>query len=133
METLLNLNLAEIGLFFVGFAYVFTYWKKGGNQASTEVINALKEQHQINADKISQLTKEVGILTGQLKEKNDRITMLESIVQGKNPEQIQYMADMRRFTEGVSTYMADSIKTLGEISIFMHNLNNKDILGSNDK
>lgn len=125
MNNFLNINLAEIGLLVLGIAYVFTYWTKGGNQASTEVINALKEQADLNSKKISELLHEVGVLTGTLKEKDERIKLLEALVQGRSPEQTQYMLDMRQFTEGVAKYMDGTTKTLGEISVFMHNLNTK--------
>lgn len=125
--TFFNFNIVELGLFFVGAGYVFTFWKKGGNEASSEVIKALKEQHDINSNKISELTHEMGVLTGQLREKDERIKLLEALVQGRNPEQLQYMTEMRKFTEGVAQYMADSTRTMGEISVFMHNLNNPEV------
>lgn len=125
MDQFFHFNAIEVGAFLLGLGYLFTYWKQGGTQAGSEVIAAYKEQVALNAEKISSLTHELGVLTGQLKEKDERIKLLEALVQGRNPEQIQYMHDMRKFTEGVAQYMNNSTKTLGEMSVFMHNLNNK--------
>lgn len=127
MNQFFSINLVELGLFILGLGYIFTFWRQGGNQAGNEVIAAYKEQVALNAEKITTLTHEVGVLTGQLKEKEERIILLEAIVQGRNPEQVQYMGDMRKFTAGVADYMANTIKTLGEISVFMHQLNNPEL------
>lgn len=124
MNNFWNFNIGEVGLLVIGAAYVVTYWSKGGNQATTEVITALKEQHEINVKRISQLTQQVGELTGQLQEKDKRISLLETMVK-TTPEQQQYMSEMRKFTEGVAAYMDSSTKTLGEISVFMHSVNTK--------
>lgn len=118
-----QINIVEIGLFIVAIAYVATYWLKGGNSATKDVINALKEQHELNVSKISDLTKQVGELTGRLDEKEKQLTLLQQLVK-TTPEQELYMTEMRKFTMGVADYMASSTKTLGEISVFMHNLNN---------
>jgi hypothetical protein len=124
MGTFFGLNIAEVGLFILGVGYLFTLWKQGGLKAGNEVIVAYKEQVALNAQKIAELTKDVGVLTGQLREKDLRITMLEGLTK-TTPEQEAYMIDMRKFTSGVAEYMASSTKTLGEISVFMHNLNTK--------
>lgn len=125
MGSLLNINVVEIGIFILAAGYLYTTWKQGGLKASAEVITAYREQVNLNAGKISELTHDLGVLTGQLKEKDERIKLLEALVQGRSPEQQQYMADMRTFTQGVATYMDHSTKTMGEICIFMKEINKK--------
>ena len=115
MDNFLNISFVELGIFILGLGYLITYYKQGGNRATSEVIIAYREQVTLNAEKISNLTHEVGILTGQLKEKEERIKVLEGLVK-VTPEQQQYMIDMRKFTEGVTMYMDQSTKLLNKIN-----------------
>lgn len=115
-------------LYFVGFlalggGYLYIQWRTGGNNAATSVIAAYKEQVAINQKQISDLTHEVGVLTGQLKEKTDRIAVVEGLIQGRSPEQEQYMKDMREFTKGVAQYMRDSAEIFASMKVFMTQLN----------
>ena len=119
----LNLNIVEIGLFAIGIAYIYTYWKQGGAKAVKDVLIAYKDQIALNTQKIAELNHEVGILKGQLLEKDKQINLLESLVK-TTPEQHQYMGDMRMFTEKLGQYMNNSTKILNEINISLHNLNN---------
>lgn len=121
-------NANNIGLFTLGLAFILVYWKKGGNAAAKDVIDTLKEQHELNLEKITDLNNKLGSLQGELKEKDKRIDLLEKLVKIA-PEQQQYMDDMRRFTENVAKYMNESTKTLGEISVYMHDINNPKLSG----
>lgn len=116
-------DFETIGILIVGIAYVATAWRSGSGKASIEVIQIYKERVETLSNRVSDLTKELGRLQGEIKGKDDKITFLEQLVQGRNPEQEQYMKDMRKFTKGVADYMASSTKTLTEVSLFMRNIN----------
>lgn len=118
-------SLYFVGLLSLGGGYLFLQWKAGGNNAAVAVITALKEQVAILQRQTENLTHEVGVLTGQLKEKNERVSALEQVLQGRSPEQEQYMNDMREFTKGVAVYMKDTAEILGSMKVFMTQLNSK--------
>lgn len=109
-ENLPFLNL--LGFLILGFAYIFVQWRYGQNKASAEIIATYREQVNLNSAEIQKLVHEVGVLTGKLAEKDARIKTLEDIFQGRNPEQAQYMEDMRNFTAGVAKYMEQTSKIL---------------------
>lgn len=124
MINFFNFNIVEIGLFFIGIGYVYTFWRQGGVKVTAEVLQVYKAQADLNTQKITELTNDVGMLKGQLIEKDKQISLLQALAK-TTPEQQVYMDDMRKFTAGVADYMANSTKTLGEVSVFMHNLNKK--------
>ena len=75
-----------VAIVIFGSAYLYTQWKNGGNKASAEVLIAYKEKTVLQDDKINTLSKDLGILEGQVIEKDKRIELLTQIVQNRNPE-----------------------------------------------
>lgn len=121
-------------LLFVGMLTgIFVYWKKGGNQASAEVLAMYKARDELNdkeredmKNRIHVLTGDVGKLRGIIEEKNKRIDLLESIVQGRNPEMLKFMQDLTKSARESEDFMKsfkDVPQILGEIKTFMHSIN----------
>lgn len=131
----MDLNWAmiqSIGIIIIGIGYGFSQFKRGGRQDASEVIALLQvkdtEQKEIIKDyqgKFETINKELGVLQGQLQEKDKKLEEYLSILQGRSPEQAQYQTDMREFTLGVAKYMESSSIVLNQMKIFMENLNNK--------
>lgn len=139
MENFLHINIVEIGLLFVAAGYLFVYWTKGGINASERILNLYKEQvdaleksiqitrthnHELG-NQVQKLSLDVGILKGQLQERDKKLDEYMTIFQGRGPEQEQYMAEMRTFTSKVAEYMSTTVQTLAEISKFMQGINNQ--------
>jgi hypothetical protein len=64
-------------------------------------------------------------MKGANTEKDKKIVELTEMLQGRNPEQEQYMESMRQFTQGVAVYMRDSAEILNGLRTFMSELNRK--------
>lgn len=124
-----NSVLLTVGL----IAGIFVYWRKGGNQASAEVLAMYKARDELAdkeriemKEKISTMTGEIGKLKGILEEKNKRIDLLEAVVQGRNPEMVKFMQDLTKVSKESEAFMTsfkDLPAILGEIKTFMHNIN----------
>lgn len=136
-----NLDLNLIGFLALGLVIIFVQWRMGSNKVAAEVIDTYKTQVQqlreeLKTEKegrekdrhdlknqIQVLALQVATMKGANEEKDKKIKELTEIFQGKNPEQQQYMEDMRKFTEGVAIYMKDSAEILQGMKTFMTNLN----------
>lgn len=114
-----------LGFLSLGSAYIFIQWRQGGNKAAADVITAYKEQVALNREEISKLNHELGILQGQLKEKDERIKLLEQLVQNRNPDMIEFMKTSSQVSQNASEYMKHSSETLTEIKDFMKVINAK--------
>lgn len=113
-----------LGFLGLGSAYIFIQWKTGYNQASAEVINAYKEQVALARAEISKLQKDLGILQGQLGERNKRIEVLEQVAQNRNPEMEDFIKTAGVAAKTSMEYMKNSAETLAEIKTFMQILHN---------
>lgn len=114
-----------LGFLSLGSAYIFIQWRQGGNKAAADVITAYKEQVALNREEISKLNHELGIMQGQLKEKDERIKLLEQLVQNRNPDMIEFMKTSSQVSQNASEYMKHSSETLTEIKDFMKVINAK--------
>lgn len=125
-------------LIFVGMiAGIFVYWKKGGNQASSDVIAMYKARDELQdkdrkemRDQISSMTGKIGRLEGIIEEKDKRIKILESVDIARNPAMLKFMEYITRVTERSEKYMDFTEKEsqqimsiLVEIKTFMGNIN----------
>lgn len=117
----------SIGIFVFGVGYLIIQYRKGGNDASEDVlklreqqvealkdqIDILNKQTQEFSRKINELTGKVGELTGLLQAREKENEQLRAIILGRNPEvEIFYKEGMRYFTE--SKPIIDSMKTFME-------------------
>lgn len=122
-----------LGFLSLGTAYIFIQWRQGGNKAASDVITAYKEQVTLNREEIAKLNHELGVLQGQLKEKDERIKLLEQLVQNRNPEMEQFMKTVGQIADNAAVYMKHSSETLAEIRNFMKVVNTKLDNGSTRK
>ena len=125
---------ANTVLLFIGMIVgIFVYWKKGGNQATTEVLAIYKSRDELQdkqrtemMDQIHTLTGEVGRLNGILSEKEARIKILESVDVGRNPVLMQFMEKLTKTALDSEIFMAgfkDLPQMLNEINTSLHALN----------
>lgn len=121
-------------LIIVGFlGYSFVNWRKGGAQASSDVIALYKardevqdKQHKENKDQINFLTGEVGRLKGMLEEKDRRIATLERVDISHNPIMMAFMARMETSAKDHEIFrdsFKDTPHILSEIKTFMSKIN----------
>lgn len=109
------------------------FWKKGGNQASSDVIAMYKARDEIQdkerkemRDSISALTGEVGRLKGLIEEKDKRIAILEGVDINKNPVMAKFIKRMENAAEESEAFMnafKDMPQILSEIKTFMGAIN----------
>lgn len=136
-------GMAGVGVLAGGLGVAYSQFKSGGNKAKDELIETLKESavaEKNKADRLAQekvtlmnshqlqlnsLTEEIGKLKGLYQAAEKRSEDMLKILQGRNPEQEQYMKDMREFTKGVALYMKDSSEVLAGMKTFMTKLNEK--------
>lgn len=141
-------GLAGIGVLFGGLGFAYAQFKSGAGRAKDELIATLKETAIAERDKAAQLAKEKVDLAQfhqtQINDLNTKIGKLQglyeasengkkeylAILQGRDPAQQKFMelmitaaTESRKTSDAAQVYMADSIKTLGEIRVFMEQLN----------
>lgn len=121
-------------------AGVLVFWVKGGNQASTEVLETYKLQVEQLKERVStceelhrQNLSNIGKLEGMMSTKDDRIVYLETVLKDRNPETTKFMEHIsgianegKTFMREQSEWMKQSIerdKILSEILTFMRQLN----------
>lgn len=104
------------------FVFIFMFWRMGGNTASKDVITTYKEQVEQLRTQVADLTSKVGILTGQLREKDDRIKTLESIATNQSPEMTTFIKRMNlaldtntSVSQNAADYMKQSMDLLTSI------------------
>lgn len=125
-------------LLFAGMiAGIFVYWKKGGNQASVDVISMYKARDEVQdkdrkemRDQISTMTGKIGRLEGIIEEKDKRIKILENVDITRNPVMLKFMEYITKVTERSEKYMDFTEKEsqqimsiLVEIKTFMGSIN----------
>lgn len=134
------------GVLVIGGAMIYIQWKTGVNngvKVASEVINTYKTQveqlrEEVKTEKagreedrhslrneIQALMLKVATMEGANTEKDKKIKEFTEIFQGKNPDQTQYMADMRDFTLGVARYMKESSEIFAGMKSFLSSLNDK--------
>lgn len=76
----------------------FFAWRNGAPQISSDVISTykarleqLEEERKGDQAEIKVMSAEINQLKGEGKGKDDRIASLEAILQGRNPEMIEFM------------------------------------------
>ncbi len=121
-------------------AGVIVFWAKGGNQASSEVLEAYKLQVEQLKDRVStceelhrQNLSTTGKLEGMMNVKDDRIVYLETVLKDRNPETenfMKYLTGVAARGEAFMTEQAERLKQsmerdkiLAEILNFMQQIN----------
>lgn len=127
----MDANTALLIIGFIGYAVV--NWKKGGNQASADVIALYKardevqdKQHKENKDQINYLTGEVGRLRGLIEEKDKRIATLEQVDISRNPVMLQFIEKINKSADENAAFIngfKDLPSIMIEIKTFMSNIN----------
>lgn len=125
-------------LLFVGMvAGLFIYWKKGGVQASNEIIAMYKARDELQdkerkemSKQLHEMTEKIGRLSGIIEEKDKRIKILESVDITRNPAMLKFMEYLTKVAERSEQYMdfteKESNQVMGilvEIKTFMGNIN----------
>ncbi len=137
-----------IGTLAAGLGFAYAQFRSGSNKAKDDLIDTLKETATVEKEKADRLEKEkitiVGSHQSQLNDLNNKIGKLQglyeasekskseylSILQGRDPSQQKFMEFMVESTKNsnqvlldASRFMTDTIGILGEIKIFMQNIN----------
>lgn len=94
-------------------------FKSGSSNLRKEIASDYKERNiQLN-DRIKEVethfhdvTKEVAELRGQLKEKDKHIESLTSLIQGRNPEMLAILTEIKGFMGEIQGWMKSSNKEL---------------------
>lgn len=109
---------------------IYVFWKKGGNQASSDANVALLQLHQANKIQIEQAQKdilglqdrerkhlgEIGRLNGVLEEKDKQIAVLQTVDITKNPMMLKFIENSAMREEKI-------LNALTNIGTFMQNIN----------
>lgn len=133
-EFLPLINIA--GLVALGSSMVFIQWRTGSYNEYKVQVQQLREElatekkgreddkHSLK-NEIQALALQLEHMKGADSEKDKKIKEFTDIFQGKDPQQIQYMSDMRDFTKGVAQYMKDSAEIFAGMKVFMTKLNDQ--------
>lgn len=108
-------TLQEIGYLITTAVLVFSFWKMGGNTATSQVIATYKERVEQLQQTVNDLTAKLGELTGQLKEKDDRIRTLESIATNRNPELETFIKQMTLVSLQAQEFMKSSTEGMNSL------------------
>lgn len=106
------------------------YWRKGGNQASSEANASLLQLVAANKEQINQLQTrvetceglhrtnlgEIGRLKGIIEEKDKRISVLESVDIGKNPALMKFIENSAQREEKILTALQKVADFMGQIN-----------------
>lgn len=137
MENALNIfgGLSGLGIFFAGIGVAYSQFKSGANKAKDDLILTLKETALVEREKadrlsaekatimnshqyqINELNKQIGKLQGILEATDKKLKEYTDILQGRSPEQTQFMQFMTEATKDSSEYMKNSSTILREIQI----------------
>lgn len=136
-------GLAGIGILLAGIGFAYAQFRAGASKAKDDLIQTLRDtaiaekqkaerlaaekvtiidSHQVQ---INELNKEIGILRGTLDATNLKVKEYTTLLQGRNPEQIEFMKVVLESVKASNSYMKDTTVILGEIKTFMEELNNK--------
>jgi hypothetical protein len=112
---------------------MFIYWKKGGVQATNEVVAMYKARDELQDKErkemraqITDMTGKIGRLEGIIEEKDKRIKILENVDIGKNPLLLRFMEKLMKTADESEQFMAAFAELpaiLGEIKTFMESIN----------
>jgi len=123
------MDLNSLLLMFGIASGIFLYWKRGGNQANTDILSMYRARDELQdkerkemKDQIINMTTEIGRLTGLIEEKDKRIAILESVDISKNPV-IDKIAKAASESEEFIRAFRDLPRILSEINKSMHSIN----------
>lgn len=91
---------------------IFVQWKTGANKAGSETV-AMYAARDIVQDKenkrkdeqIARLTHDLGVVTGKLEEKEERIKTLEQVDISRNPILLQFMEKLNKSADESTAFM----------------------------
>lgn len=99
--------LNVLGFLILGLSYIFVQWRYGQNKASVEVIETYKEQVYQLREQVNNLSKELGILEGVVKEKDSQIKTYLAILQNRNPEMEAFIQSISKVANDATAFMKD--------------------------
>lgn len=135
-------GFAGIGVLAVCIGFAYTQFRSGANKAKDDLVETLKESLEVEKDKVKMLTEEKNTLIvsyqQQLNVMNEKIGKLQGlyeasekrnkeyleILQGRSPEQTQFMQLMTTTSRDATIYMRDTSAILQDIKKFMGSMNN---------
>lgn len=135
-------GFAGIGVLAVCIGFAYTQFKSGAGKAKDDLVETLKESLSVERDKVKMLTEEKNTLIvshqQQLNAMNEKIGKLQGlyeasekrnkeyleILQGRSPEQTQFMELMTKTSRDASIYMRETSTILQDIKTFMGSMNN---------
>lgn len=130
-------GFAGIGALTAGLGYAYSQFKSGGSKAKDELIATYQETIKAEREKVQVLTTEKTTLMGSHQEQmnilNGKIGKLEGlyegalqrikeyteILQGKSPEQTEFMKLMVETARSATEYMARSSSILAKVSEYV--------------
>lgn len=135
MEHALNIfgGLSGFGVAAAGIGIAYAQFKSGANKAKDDLISTLKETALVERQKaerlagekatimsshqiqINELNKQIGILQGTLQATDKKLQEYTDILQGRSPEQTQFMEFMTQVAKDSAQYMSSSSQILKEI------------------
>lgn len=126
-------GLSGIGVLAAGFGFAYAQFKSGGGKAKDDLVSTLKEQLNIEKEKTEQLklekdtliqshqkqlteiTGKLGKLEGLQEANEKKIKEYRDILQGRSPEQTQFMEFMTQVAKDSAEYMKNSSNILKDI------------------
>lgn len=124
MENLEIIN--TIGVVVVGIILIYQKYISGSSSLRKEIAEEYKERNTQLKEDVDKLTKDVtqyrlenAKLVGAMEEMVKQNKMLTDLLQGKNPEMIQLLADVKQTNMAILDFMKeiktafDSLKTKG--------------------
>lgn len=133
-------GLAGIGALMAGLGFAFAQFKAGGNKAKDELIATLKETAVAEREKAAQLAQEKNIIIAshqtQINSLNEKIGKLQglyeaaeqrnkeylSILQGRAPEQTEFMKFVTTVATNHVSYMKETSVILKDVKEFMEHM-----------
>lgn len=145
MENALNIfgGLSGVGVLAAGIGFAYAQFKSGANKAKDDLILTLKETavverekaERVSAEKltlmnshqtqINELNKQIGILQGTLQANDTKLKEYTDILQGRSPEQAQFMEFMIKSTKENSECIKFSTDILRQIQVEINTLKEK--------
>lgn len=125
--------LSGLGILASGIGFGYSQFTSGGGKAKDDLISTLKETVIVEKDKaerlvaekatlinshqqqINELNKQLGILQGTIAANDAKLQDYTKILQGRSPEQTQFMKTMITVAQEATKYMKESSKDLKEI------------------
>ncbi len=104
-----------VGFLILGAAMIFTQWRLGGTRVSADVITAYKERVDQLISENAGLRKQIGDLQqsfaamqATVNEKEKNVGQLTALLQGKDPNQIEYTNEVKSFLGVASEFIKRS-------------------------